>query len=266
MNINKHKTDMTLQKANLAYFSATGTTAKIISAIESGLDVKEKNTINLTAPGQETITIPDNEIIIFGIPVYSGRVPEIARKGIEKIKGNHTPAIIVCVYGNRDFDDALLELKDIVESNGFYVLSAGAFLAQHSIFPKVAQGRPDRSDLIQAKEFGINSMKTISGTIEKNPLKVKGNHPYRAVKPIPLTPTTDRKCNSCGLCAKQCPVQAIDTDNPKKTDKSKCISCAHCISVCPEHSKKFGGFLYWIVSKKFAKDNFQRKEPYLIYR
>lgn len=257
---------MALQKVNLAYFSATGTTAKIVSAIESGLGVKEKNTINLTTLDQEVITVPNDEIIIFGIPVFSGRVPEIARKGIEMIRGNDTPAIIVCVYGNRDFDDALLELKDIVESNGFYVVSAGAFVAQHSIFPKVAQGRPDNSDLIQAKEFGVNSIKTISTAIENNPLKVKGNYPYRAVKPIPLTPTTDNKCNSCGLCSKQCPVQAIDSNNPKKTDKNRCISCVHCISICPKHSKKFGGLLYWAVSKKFAKDNFQRKEPCLIYQ
>lgn len=257
---------MRLQKVNLAYFSATGTTDKIVSAIESGLGVNEKYTINLSTVNQDIITIPNDEIVIFGIPVFSGRVPEIARKGVEMIRGNNTPAIIACVYGNREFDDALLELKDIVESNGFYVLSAGAFVAQHSIFPKVAMGRPDSSDLIQAKEFGINSIKAISISAEKNPLKVKGNHPYRAVKPVSLTPGTDNKCNSCGICSRQCPVQAIDFDNPKKLDKSRCISCAHCISICPTHAKNFGGLLYWVVSKKFTRDNSQRKEPYLIYR
>lgn len=257
---------MRLRKVNLAYFSATGTTAKIVSAIERGLHVEEKSTICLTASSQEPIIIPNDELVIFGIPVFSGRVPGIARKGLEKIRGNNTPAIIACIYGNRDFDDALLELKDIVESNGFYVLSAAAFVAQHSIFPKVAQGRPDRSDLIQAEEFGANSMKVISTATENGPLKVKGNHPYRAVKPIPLTPITGNTCNSCGLCSKQCPVQAIDTNNPKKTDKNRCISCAHCIYICPKQSKKFGGLLYWFASKKFTADNSRRKEPYLVYR
>lgn len=258
--------DTILPKVNSACFSATGTTAQVVSAIESGLSAKEKRTINLTILPQEEITIPNDELIIFGIPVFSGRVPEIARKGIEKIKGNHTPAIIACVYGNRDFDDALLELKDIVENNGFYVLSAGAFIAQHSIFPKVAQGRPDHSDLIQAKEFGINSLKNISAVPENTPLKVKGNHPYRPVKSIPLTPKTDHQCNACGLCSRQCPVQAIDTRQPKKTDKSKCISCAHCIYICPRHARRFRGLLYRIVSRKFTKNNSRRKAPYLVFR
>lgn len=170
---------MTFQKVNIAYFSATGTTVKIVSAIASGISIKEKRTINLASLEEEEFIISGGEIIIFGVPVFSGRVPEVARKGMEKIKGDHTPAIIACVYGNRDFDDALLELKDIVENNGFDVISAGAFVAQHSIFPEVAQGRPDSSDLVRAKEFG--------------------------------------------------------------------------------------GLLYWIASKKFAKDNSQRKKSYLVY-
>lgn len=257
---------MTFQKVNLAYFSATGTTAKIVSAIASGLDVIEKQTFNLSALTEEITTIPNDELIIFGVPVFSGRVPEVARKGLEMMKGNNTPAIIVCVYGNREFDDALIELKDIVEKNGFYLLSAGAFVAQHSIFPKVAYGRPDISDLNQAKEFGRNSIKAISTETQNNPLEVTGNRPYRAVKSIPLTPTTDNRCNSCGLCSKQCPTQAIDKTNPKKILTSRCISCAHCISICPNHSKKFGGLLYWIASKKFTKDNAKRKESYLVYR
>lgn len=257
--------DMTFQKVNIAYFSATGTTVKIVSAIASGIPIKERRTINLAGLEEEELIISGREIIIFGVPVFSGRVPEVARKGIEKIKGDHTLAIIACVYGNRDFDDALLELKDIVENNGFDVISAGAFVAQHSIFPEVAQGRPDSSDLAQAKEFGGNSLKDISAVGGKRPLKVKGNRPYRAIRPIPLTPKTDRKCNACGLCARQCPVHAIDAGNPRKTDKGKCISCAHCIHICPRQAKKFGGLLYWIASKKFAKDNSQRKEFYLVY-
>lgn len=259
---------MSLQKANLIYFSATGTTAQIVSAIGSGLGILEKSIYNLATSSsqQESIIIPDNEITIFGIPVFSGRVPDIAKKKLNRIKGNHSPAILVCVYGNRDFEDALLELNDIVESNGFYVLSAGAFIGQHSIFPKVASGRPDNSDLSIAKKLGTESIQIMNTSSLNQPLIIKGNRPYRTVKPIPLHPRTKPSCNSCGLCAKQCPTQAIDFQNPKKINKNKCISCAHCIAICPKHSKNFGGILYWLASKKFIKNYSERKEPYLIYR
>ena len=63
------------------------------------------------------------------------------------IHGNNTPAVAVCVYGNRDYDDALLEIKDTLNGNGFRTFAAGAFIGRHCIFPKVAEGRPDASDL-----------------------------------------------------------------------------------------------------------------------
>lgn len=59
----------------------------------------------------------------------------------------------VVVYGNRDYEDALLELHDILSENGFVVVAAGAFVARHSIFPDVAAGRPDRDDLDRMAEF-----------------------------------------------------------------------------------------------------------------
>ena len=84
-----------------------------------------------------------------------GRIPTQTLISLNQIKANKTPAIVVCVYGNRDYDDALLELKEVVESNGFTVISAGAFVAQHSIFPQVGQNRPDEKDLTKIKEFAI---------------------------------------------------------------------------------------------------------------
>lgn len=259
---------MEYSKVNLIYFSATSTTRKIIHFIAAGLGIGQVTNYDITQGEQEVVTFGEDEIAIFGVPVYAGRVPAIAVKSLEKFKGANTAAIIVCVYGNRDFDDALLELQEIVSANCFKVISAGAFIAQHSIFPGVGQGRPDESDKTIAMVFGETSLEKLSceGDINVFPqIIVKGNTPYKKPGSIPLSPKTSKKCNTCGRCVRLCPVQAIDKNNPRKTDKNRCIVCARCISVCPEKAKYFGGLLYWFASGKFTKKHAGRKEPYIVY-
>ena len=43
------------------------------------------------------------------------------------------------------------------------------------------------------------------------------------------------KCKGCGLCQKNCPVNAIQGEGReiRKIDKDKCIKCGTCISTCP---------------------------------
>ncbi len=87
----------------------------------------EKHDITKSA-SKEVIHLSENDLLIVGMPVYAGRIPAIAIDALNKFKGNKTPAVIVCVYGNRDYDDALLELKDIVQNNGF-----SSFPPRHSL-------------------------------------------------------------------------------------------------------------------------------------
>lgn len=253
-----------IRTTRLIYFSATGTTARIVSAIGEGIGNTDTLSCALLSHTPADLSVPPDEIAVFGVPVFSGRIPAPAREALEKIKGDHTPAVIACVYGNRDYDDALRELSDIVTRNGFRVLSAGAFIGQHSIFPDTGRGRPDMSDLAIARKFGTDSL-SIALQNKAAPCEIKGSQPYRKAQKVPLYPSAGKKCNRCGICAGQCPTQAIDPQNPPVTDKRKCISCAHCITVCPRHARKFHGLLYRLVSRKFVKKYSLRKEPELFF-
>ncbi len=249
---------------NLVYFSATYTTKKTVNAIAGQFSGKIMDWDITQSIPENDITMEKNELLIAGVPVYAGRIPANIAEAFNKFKGNETPAIIVCVYGNRDYDDALLELKDIVQGNGFKVIAAGAFIGQHSIFPEVGKGRPDGKDMDAMREFANQSIRLLKSTEDIASLPdivVKGNKPYKTPGKIPLQPKGNSKCNTCGICVKQCPVQAIPATTPRKTIKEKCISCARCIVVCPQDARHFGGLLYKIAGKKFVKAYSTRKEP-----
>ena len=259
---------MTIKKLHLVYFSAANTTKRVMRQLAKELDINATEEYNVTLAAPLTqIHIPTNELLVVGVPVYAGRVPSLALSALNQLRGNNSPAIIVCVYGNRDYDDALLELRDMVNDNGFKVVSAAAFVAQHSIFPEVATSRPDEKDMEATTSFAracTDLLEKISD-ITAVGISIKGNRPYKIPGKIPLYPKGDKKCNECGTCISQCPAGAISSDNPRKTDKSKCISCTRCIVICPQHARKFGGLIYRLARKKFTSAYLTRKEPELIY-
>lgn len=247
---------MIAEKVHSIYFSATDTTRKIVLQIAKGTALATGGVYSLLKEVTEEVCLSAADLVIIGIPVYAGRVPAVAAERLRQYKGENTPAVIVAVYGNRAYEDALLELKDILQPNGFRVIAAGAFVGEHSIFPTVAAGRPDDADFQLAQQFGHDSLVLLtsagSSTGFTSDIRFPGNTPYRPYGNIPLKPRGNRRCNRCGACVNACPVQAIPVDHPRRTDKSRCISCAHCIAVCPQQSRHFGGFVYLIARRKFT--------------
>lgn len=250
------------------FFSPTESTKEIVSKIAAEFH-GEKNEYDITtlmnsdmAPSE----FPQNELVIFGAPVYGGRISSVAAERFRNISGDGTPAIIVVTYGNREYEDALLELYDIVTQNGFTVISAAAFIAEHSIMRKVAAGRPDKDDIRKIKSFAVRSANKLSELQPSQPpstLAIPGNRPYRSYSGISLKPRATRKCVDCGICAHQCPVAAISIDEPSQTDRDICISCMRCIKFCPIHARKLGGFKHMIAEKAFYNLYQHRKEPSL---
>ena len=243
------------------FFSATDTTARYINAALSVFKNQADCYFNLADdPNMPLSEISTDDIVVFASPVYGGRLPEAVSKRFAKMKGNGANAIAMVVYGNRDYDDALLELTDIVSSNGFNIVGAGAFIGQHSIFPRVAKSRPDESDLKRVIDFTPKCKDAIAGS-KHGALTIKGNRPYKKIMSVGLTPKVNKElCNRCGLCATNCPAQAISKDDPTTTSADKCLSCGRCITHCPHNARNYTGLKYKLIGAIFAKAFSKRKD------
>ncbi len=258
--------DMKINKVYSAYFSATYSTKRVVNGIAGRLGIVQSEIDITNKVPEHEMVLDGNSLLVVGVPVYGGRIPASSVPGLKAIKGNGTPAVLVNVYGNRDYDDALVELYDMMKDNGFIPVAASAVIAGHCIFPKVASGRPDAEDWAKINAFCEDVKKALAEYRpgEEAALPLKGNRPYKKHGGVPIHPSAGKECNECGICAKLCPFGAIPSDNPRRTDTGRCVSCCRCISVCPQNARKFHGILAKIAGWKFTKDNSARKEPEFI--
>ena len=238
---------MRIHSLKLTYFSPTGTTASIIEALSRGLRYGDAEDLDITMEDarDRSLCASKNDLLVLAVPVYGGRVPVLLGRWLEGVRLDRTPVVCVVVYGNRDYDDALLELTDIIRSRGGVPVACAAFIGEHSFSTPatpVAVSRPDGEDLRLAETFGSKVRElvdSLSSVDEASDLAVPGNRPYRELKkgvPVDFIEVSDA-CIQCGTCAERCPVGAIAEGGYDRTDAEKCIKCCACIKFCPEGAR-----------------------------
>jgi ferredoxin len=261
---------MNIISVKLVYFSPTKTTQKVLEGIAEALEVGNINYLDLTPPDAQTRRFEElkDELVIIGTPVYGGRVPIDAIPRLRRLKANNTPAVIVVVYGNRDYGDALLELKDLAIEIGFKPVAAGVFIGEHLILT-MATGRPDTEDLKKAREFGEKireNLKDVKAIGDVSPLQVPSNFPYierqyarDIVKRHPFTKET--LCTKCETCVTVCPTAAIKVNDTVITDTDACILCHACIKNCPTQARVINTRVAMKIARFLCKNFSKRKEP-----
>ena len=215
-------------------FSATGRTMKVADAVCAQWENTEF--IDLSLNRFEDVQLTADDLCAIAVPVYGGCVPRPAVENLKRIQANGAKAVLVAVYGNRAYDGALAQLKDISQKAGFIPVAAIAALAQHSLITQVAATRPDENDKAQLSGWGKQIMDMYrAGTLPAD-VHVPGIAPEKPHS-LPVHPKADKNCTFCGLCAEKCPVSAIPADKPSSTDNTRCITCMRCVEICPAHAR-----------------------------
>ena len=217
------------------HFSPTGGTRKVGDILAKALGGAWEER-DLTAP-VEPVTLSQEDLVILSIPTYGGRVPAGSLKGLAGVRGNGAKAVLVCVYGNRAWEDTLTEMQDAVEAQGLRCVAAVAAVAEQSLFRRYAAGRPDADDAAELALFAGKIRAKLDAADLSVPALEGAHGAYKQFGGVPFKPQGSAQCKTCGLCVSKCPAGAIDPANPCVTDEAKCISCMRCTLICPNGAR-----------------------------
>ena len=269
---------MNIKNLYVLYFSPTGGTEKIARLVgeelAGRLGVGQK-LIDFTRPENRSAEyrVGAAALLVRASPVYAGRLPnKLLPEYQARIFGDGTPAVPICVFGNRSPDEALRELVLLLEGNGFRVAGGAAFAGRHAFSDQVGTGRPDQDDRTQIRDFAGKIADKLAGaelpllSIDRReigpyytPLKEDGA-PAKFLKAKPATDQS--KCVRCGLCARSCPLGSIDGETMEAV--GLCIKCQACVRKCPMKAKSFedGDFLSHV---SMLEQNYTRRADNLTY-
>lgn len=240
-------------------FSPTGGTRRVVEALSVAWE-GEWQEIDLTLPAvSERGAVPGaDDVALVGVPSYSGRVPAVALERLRTMQAHGTRAVLVCAYGNRAYEDTLIELADALCEAGFRVVGAVAAVAEHSIARCYGAGRPDARDCQELADYSNRLWQALGSGTTAVP-SLPGHRPYRRVSAVGLVPRPTAECTRCGVCAARCPVQAIDPERVDKVNRSRCISCMRCVSVCPHGARRVNRALLFVVRRLLRRACATRK-------
>lgn len=250
---------MNITSVTTVLFSPTGTSRKVAMAVADGCAYHNSCVVDATYNTPSDMCYKEHELVVVAVPVYGGKVAPLALQRLDAMRGDNTPIVLIVVYGNRAYEEAVAQLDVFVRSRGFVTVAAAAFVGEHSYstarYP-IAVGRPDAADLADARAWGkdiaaklvrIESTQSIDVASLKEPRNplfsklrfilfvLKQRRKKSVAKPMVVVDAD--KCKLCGKCVKLCPTGAIATGDYLHTDTSRCIKCCACVKGCPAKAR-----------------------------
>lgn len=170
---------------------------------------------------EKSLALEDTTLIV-SYPVHGGRVPSLFSQYLtDRVSCTNCKALAIASFGNRAFEDALVEMEDILEEKGVPLIGAASIGCQHSYTGKVGSKRPDFED------FQVLDRLAVYLNGETGRVHPPGNRPYKQDLPVadpPYMPILKKGGKISPQCYAVCPTGAL-----AKGDPTICIHCCACI-------------------------------------
>lgn len=244
-------------KVKAAFFSPTEGTKNAALTVASYIS-DDITPVDITTADARTtdVEFASDELAIVATPSYGGQIAKI--EGLyTNLKGDNTPCVLVCAFGNRAVENCFANLQSILSQQGFVVIGAIGVVTPHVFSAYVGRSRPDADDRAVIAEFaGVIKDKLANGDLAE--IAVEGTPEVDFEKALsgPEKIYNADLCTACGECAPNCPVGAIDPET-LEVDDTVCISCQRCTHVC-----QFGGRSYDVSPMmEFMNSGLRTKQP-----
>lgn len=234
-----------MKQIRVIYYSATGNTLRVLQRLVE--DLRRRWALPIcwspyTTPEERAHfgAIEPDELVVWGSPVYAGRLPNKLRPFIEEhLHGYSNPTLLVATFGNRSYDNTLAEMQALSTAQHLRVIGAVAMAMPHAFDNAIGEDRPTDEDWKALDCFAqnVDPMTPAIGPLPGNP-----DAPYYRPLRDDLAPAQFLKavpeidsmlCTGCGECLSECPMGSIRRSEKGVVIEGICIKCGACIKGCP---------------------------------
>lgn len=232
------------------YFSGTGNSRYVADRIAYAT---KDNLISITKEEMNKNTsyvLKDREKLGFVFPIYWWGMPELVEEFIKRMEwkvNDNCYVYGVSTYGLEPYNglkdlEKLLRKKKISLQASFEVKMVDNYVVAYDVAGKEKQDMICNNAKIKIEEIAkdiLNEKQIKVPDIIGTTIKPIVHSFYKMIDHRKKFYATDA-CTGCGLCARNCPCQAITMENDKPVWKENCSFCLKCIHSCPARALQHG--------------------------